>query len=141
MLARAEDEDLNLMIRPLPLPITHPVVFLRLDDLSAEQLASVRPYAFLVLATGVETYQCWLAVAKGDPRSAALWRRSGIAARMGEAAPVRIAGSKMASPEIRHTDRGYPRVRLVDGCAGLLNPLWKLADQGLLPLLRCGVPA
>jgi hypothetical protein len=140
MLARADTENLNLMIRPLPLPVTHPVVLLRLDDVNAERLVKVRPYAFLVLATGPETYQCWLAVAKGDSRSAALWRRFGVTASAGGAEPVRIAGSKIVSPASQ-ANGSYPRVRLVDGCSGLLNPLWSLEEQGLLPLLRYSVPA
>jgi hypothetical protein len=140
MLARADEENLSLMILPLPLPVSHPVVLLRLDDVDAERLAKVRPYAFLVLATGPETYQCWLAVAKGDPRSAALWRRFGVTARAGGAEPVRIAGSKVVGPA-RQANGGYPRVRLVDGCSGLLNPLWNLESQGLLPLLRYSVLA
>lgn len=141
MLARADEENHNLMIRPLPLPVTHPVVLLRLDDVDAERLAKVRSYAFLVLATGAEKYQCWLAVAKGDPRSAALWRRFGVPARAGGAEPVRIPGSKVVSPEACQANGGYPRVRLVDGCSGLLNPLWNLEEQGLLPLLRYSVLA
>jgi GT2 family glycosyltransferase len=141
MLARADEEDFNVMIRPLPLPVADSVVLLRLDDLDAERLAKVRSYAFLVLATGAGTYQCWLAVAKGDPRSAALWRRSGVTARAGGAGPVRIAGSKIVSSGSGRASGGYPRVRLVDGCSGMLNPLWSLEEQGLLPLLRYGIPA
>ena len=141
MLARADEDNLNLMIRPHPLPVTHPVAVLRLDEVNAEWLAKVRPYAFLVLATGAEAYQCWLAVAKGDPRSAALWRRLGVTAQTGGAEPVRIAGSKIVGLEARPANGDYPRVGLIDGCAGLLHPLWNLEEQGLLPLLRNSVLA
>ena len=82
------------MIRPRP-AATHPVVLLRLDDLDEFRFAALRPHAFLALATGPKTYQCWLAIAKGDPRSAALWRRLGLTARAAGAEPVRIAGSKV----------------------------------------------
>jgi GT2 family glycosyltransferase len=143
MLARCDQDDLNLMIRPHPWPATHPVVLLRLDDLDERRLAAVRAHAFLVLETLPGTYQCWLAVAKGDPRSAALWRRLGVTGPAGEAEPVRIAGSKVVNAETRLA-RGagdFPRIRLVDGRAGLLNPLRNLEDEGLLPLLRCGVVA
>jgi GT2 family glycosyltransferase len=139
MLARAHEENLNLMIRPLPAPASNPVVLLRLDDMNKERLAKVRSHAFLVLETGAETYQCWLAITKGDPRSAALWRRLGLSARAGGADPVRIAGSRIVSPEIRQANGGAPRVRLVEGHSGLLNPLWVLEEQGLLPLLRCSI--
>jgi len=141
MLARADEEDLNLTIRPHPLPVTHPIALLRLDEVNAEWLARVRPYAFLVLATSAEAYQCWLAVAKADPRSATLWRRLGATAQTGGAAAVRIAGSKIASLEARPANGDYPRVSLIDGCVGLLHPLWTLEEQGLLPLLRNSVLA
>ncbi len=141
MLARAEEEDLNLMIRPVALPITHPVVLLRLDDLDVEELAKALPVAFLALETGPETYQCWLAVARGDPRSASLWRRLALPAPAGETEPVRVAGSRIVSSDARHSTGALPRVRLVDGCAGLLNTLWDLEAQGLLPLLLASVLA
>jgi GT2 family glycosyltransferase len=139
MLARADEENLNLMIRPLPLQPTHPVAVLRLDDLDAGELDKVRPHAFLMVATGAETYQCWLAVNKGDARSAALWRRLGVTAGAGGTEPVRIAGSKIVGPEASEGNGADQRVRLVEGCCGLVTPLWNLEEEGLLPLLRYAV--
>jgi hypothetical protein len=138
MLARAEAENLNCMLRLISPPVTDPVTLLRLDDLDREQLGLVRPHAFLILETGREKYQCWLAVTKTDPRSAAVWRRLGMSGQAGEAVPFRVAGSKTVSDTARQADRSYPRVRLFEGHAGLLNPLGKLEDEGLLPLLRYG---
>ncbi len=139
MTARAEEEDLNVLVRPLPSPVSHPVALLRMDDVNEERLARVRSYSFLVLETGPKSYQCWLAVARGDPRSAAIWRRLGATARAGAAGPVRIAGSRIVDG--LPGDGRRARVRLVDGCAGLLHPLSTLDAEGLLPILRYSLPA
>jgi GT2 family glycosyltransferase len=140
-LLRSDDEDLNLMIRPLTPPASHPVALVRLDDVDEERLARLRRFSFLVLETGEGAYQCWLAVARGDPRSGALWRRLGLSAGVHgvDAEPVRIAGSRIAGPGVQARDGDSRRVRLVDACAGLLNPLSTLESEGLLPLLRQGI--
>jgi hypothetical protein len=148
MLLRADEEGLNLMIRPLAPPAGHPVAVVRLDDVDEERLARLRRFAFLVLETGKGAYQCWLAVARGDPRSAAQWRRLGLSAgveRMdADSEPVRIAGSPIVGsgrPGGQARYGGSARVRLVDACAGLLNPLSTLESEGLFPLLRQGMLA
>lgn len=138
MMARADRENLNLAIRPLPPPANHPVALVRLDDLDGERLARLRRFAFLVLETGPGAFQGWLAVAKGDPRSAAQWRRLGLSALPAATEPVRIAGSRIVGPEASGRGSGL-RVRLADGCSGLLHPLGALEAEGLLPLLRQGV--
>ena len=133
MWTRADADGLSLSFRPTPVPGTHPVAILRLDGVAADRLARLRPHCFLVLRTGPETHQCWIAVAKGDPRSSALWRRLGLTPRAAGAEPVPIAGRSPAA--------GVPAVRLAEGNAGLLVPLSSLEADGLLPLLRSGVVA
>jgi GT2 family glycosyltransferase len=137
MLLRADEDDLNLLIRPLALPASHPVALVRLDDLDGERLARVRRFAFLVLETGSDAHQCWLAIARGE-KSTALWRRLGLSAAADGADPVRLAGSRIVGPEPNRGGR-HSRVRIADACAGLLNPLWTLESEGLFPLLRQGV--
>jgi len=48
----------NLIVRP----VGPDVVFVQLDDLSAEQLQRVRPAAFLIHATSPGNHQAWIAV-------------------------------------------------------------------------------
>jgi len=139
MLLRADEEELNLMIRPLAPPASHPVALVRLDDLDGERLACLRRFAFLVLETGPGVYQCWLAIARGDPKSAALWRRLGLSAAADGADPVRLAGSRIVGPQAPNRGGRHPRVRIVEACAGLLNPLWTFESEGLFPLLRQGI--
>jgi hypothetical protein len=91
------------------------------------------------VATGAETYQCWLAVDKGNARSAALWRRLGVTAGAGGTEPVRIPGSKIVGPDASEGNGARQRVRLVEACCGLITPLSNFEDEGLLPLLRYAV--
>lgn len=135
-LTRAVDENLNVLIRSWPQPDSHPVVVLRLDDLPPQRLNLLRSRSFLVLETAPQTYQCWLAILKGDPRSTAAWRKLGLTARAEEPCYVRLAGTRTINPELRRADGSYPRVRFIEGETGLLNPLWKLEEDGLLPYLR-----
>lgn len=141
LLVRADLDALNLMIRPRPWPAAHPVALLRLDELNAARMERVRPFSFLVLATGPDLYQCWLAVAKGDSRSAALWRRIGVTPRIGGADPVRLSGSRIVGSMASSVDGDAERVLLVEGSPGLVTPLWELEEKGLLPLLRSSLLA
>jgi GT2 family glycosyltransferase len=127
MLERADHDELDLRIRPLA-TLDHPVAVLRLDDLEEERMERMRRFAFLVLETRAGTYQCWLAIGRGDRGSAALWRRLGVSAT-GAADPVPMPGSRRS------------KTRLVHGSTGLIQSLSTLESAGLFPILRPGVLA
>jgi len=136
MLQEAEEKDLNVTVRPLSQERLHEPALVRVDDLDSEKLRNVQPYAFLTLETQPQRYQCWLAVDKGNWRSAATLRR--LAAPWEGASSnssARLAGSKNVSQKYRHLDGSSHRVRLVEACTGLLNTIGQLESKGVLPYL------
>jgi len=136
MLQEAEEKDLNVTVRPLSQERPHEPALVRVDDLDSEKLRNVQPYAFLTLETQPQRYQCWLAVDKGNWRSAATLRR--LAAPWEGASSnssARLAGSKNVSQKYRHLDGSSHRVRLVEACTGLLNTIGQLESKGVLPYL------
>ena len=73
------------MIRPIAHEAVNTPALIRLDDLGADEIDEILPYAFLTLEVAPQNYQCWLAVAKPPGLStAALGRHLGIAGSMSE---------------------------------------------------------
>jgi hypothetical protein len=113
----ADDKELNVMIRPLDRGRPDEPVLLRFDDVRLDELEEVQRRAFMTLETVPDRYQCWIAVDRRHWGSNA----AGAAGKQWDATGfVRIAGSKSVGPQFRQTDGRYPRVRWVEGVAGLL---------------------
>jgi len=127
-LAQADQQNANLLLRPVPPASAQQPALLCVHAAEPHRLNRLRPLAFLIMETSPQEYQCWLAVSRSDPRSAALWRRLAGSVRGSRPQTVPLAGSRNRS--------AGQRVRLVEGQAGLLHPGWKLEEQGLLQELR-----
>lgn len=136
-LEEAEQKKLNVTIWPVLQERNHEPALVRVDDLDSEKLRSLRPYAFLTLEPQPRRYQCWLAVDKGNWRSAAVLRRL-ASARDGRSSKVssHLAGSINVSQKGLRSDGSCHRVRLVEASTGLLNTIGQLETQGMLPYLE-----
>ena len=126
-----ERNELIVMIEPCPAKRNQDPALLRLDHLSSEKVETLKPFAFLTLETEPGEYQCWMAIDRANWRDAANLRRLGkLSKDVGADSGVRLAGS--------HNGKGS-RVRLVESCAGLMNTVARLENQGVLPLIRNSV--
>src|SRR5260370_41133430 len=74
VLKESEEKNYNVVIGPRSQGRPNDPALVRLDDIDAEQLNRIRSYAFLVLETRPDTYQCWLAIAKNPSLSVTLRR-------------------------------------------------------------------
>jgi len=139
-LLEPEVESLNVVVCPIARDGPNTPALIRIDDLGADEIDTILPYAFLTLELAPQNYQCWLAIAKSPGLStAALGRHLGLAESMSEAnAAVRLAGSRNVSPEHRQADGSYPRVKLVEARIGLLNKVKQLESAGVTPWLSYG---
>lgn len=140
LLLEREVESLNVVIRPIAHEGPNKPALIRLDDLGADEIDKILPYAFLTLETAPQNYQCWLAIATGHGLdTVALRRLLGVTESMSEAnGAVRLAGSQNVSQEYRQADGSYPRVKLVDARIGLLNTVKQLEHDGVTPCLSYG---
>ncbi len=138
-LQMAEKEGLNVMIRTRSKERPDEPAVVRIDDLDAEGLRKVQPYAFLTLETGPRQYQCWLAVARGNWRSgAALRRLVGVPGNEAvEDGAVALAGTKRVRGSWSEGG-GAHRVRLVQAVTGLLVTARQLEGSVALPYLALG---
>ncbi len=132
LVARADRDRLNVLIRPRPARRSQEPALVRVD-LDPEGLKHVDPYAFLTLQTGPDRYEAWIAVDTSSWRSASIMRRL-TSASLGGANPFRrLAGSPVSGPDQRAGD--FPRVILHKGVAGSATTGMNLEDSGLLPRL------
>jgi GT2 family glycosyltransferase len=128
-------KNLNVILRPVSQERLYEPALLRLDNLDSKQLRSVRPYALLTLETEPQRYQCWLAVDKGNWRSAAALRRLGPRKGASNDGYSHLAGSINVSANSRGPGGGSYRVKLVEASTGLLNTTGQLETKGVLPYL------
>jgi hypothetical protein len=135
-----EVDNLNVAIQPIAREVANTPALIRLDDLDADEVDEILPYAFLTLEVAPQNYQCWLAIAKVKGQStAALGRILGITESMNKAnGAVRLAGSRNVSQEVRQADGSYPRVKLVEARPGLLNTVKHLENDGVIRSLSHG---
>jgi len=133
-------ESLNVLIRPIVHEGPNTPALIRLDDLGADEIDKILPYAFLTLELAPQTYQCWLAIARGQGVSTlAMGRLLGVAESMSEAnGAVRLAGSRNVSQEHRQADGSYPRVKLVEARVGLLNTVKQFENDDIKSCLSYG---
>jgi hypothetical protein len=78
----------NLMIRPHPAP---GIVYVQLDDLTAEAVEWIKPAAFLCFQTSPGNYQAWIAVRDGNPDFTRRLKK-GMEADPGASGVTRLAG-------------------------------------------------
>jgi hypothetical protein len=132
VLQRAEENHVNVMIRPVDQARPHDPQLIRLDNLGSEDLHKVSRSSFMTLETSPNQYQCWLAVDKKDWSNASLLRAEAETS-VNEFVP--LAGSKSVGSQFRRLNGQYPRVRLVEGVAGLLATPRQLQGADLQPFL------
>lgn len=134
MLPEADEGNLNVMIHPRSQGQSHEPILIRIDDLDAEGLSKMRPYAFLAVETRPQHYQCWLAVARSNWRDTAVLRNltTGVEAHGGTNGYTCLAGSKNIAYAYQQADGSFPRVKLVEGCTGMLNTVRQLEGKGVL---------
>ena len=127
LLRCSENERLNVRIRARPPRHANGPALVRLD-IEAEALPDVEPFGFLVLRTGENRYQVWVAVDRSSPRSATLLRRLAAQSRtVGISMPwSSVAGSLEIRPG---SDASGPaRVTLYKGIAGAITTAMDLSD-------------
>lgn len=119
----------NLIVRP----IGPDMVFVQLDDLTAERLDRVRPAAFIIHATSPGNHQAWIAVSDVPKmRSKEFVRRVRKAvgdADMSASGSTRIAGSE--NWKIKNL-REPPVVTIIHGIPGRVMTAEHLEQLGLL---------
>jgi hypothetical protein len=140
-LQAADQENLNIVIRPLANDRPGEPLLVMVDNLDSRAVEEVRPHAFLTLETASQRYQCWIAVGAGNWRSAAALRRlvgqDQSRAEAG-AAWVNLAGAKNLRASRRDTHRRYPRVALAEAVVGRLVTVQQLESSKAAPHLWSG---
>lgn len=126
LLKKSEDGG-TLRLRPIPEDEPVSPTLLRLDGLDPSDMALVKPHALLVLETGPETCQCWLAVvSKGWRDRAALNAWTGERPEDGEGNFAMLPGGTTADGA---------QVKFVAGCAGSVLTLSQIESTGILACL------
>ena len=106
------------------------VVFIQLDDLSAEALARVQEVAFLALQTSPGNFQAWVAMPAAEANEDFARRlRKGAGADATASGATRIAGSTNFKEKYAPA---FPRVEITHTAPGLIAHKEKLAQLGLL---------
>lgn len=140
LLQQADEQGYNVMIRARGQGRPNQPLLLRVDNLEEKDLARLQAHAFLILETGPQRYQCWLAIVVGAARGAAAARVLAQAtnpARAGKGNAL-LAGSRNFSRATDPLNGGNPRVRVASAHTGLLNTLAQLEREGLTPYLWAG---
>lgn len=119
----------NLIVRP-----SGPdVVFVQLDDLSAEQLDRIRPAAFMIIATSPGNHQAWIAlsgVEKAESKEIVRRVRKAVGdADMSASGATRVAGTENFKAKYWPD---YPTVTIMHGIPGRMMTTEQLQTMGLL---------
>jgi len=122
---QADLENLSVTIRPRESQLTSDPALLLLDELNAEAVTKVKPYAFLTLEIRPGVHQCWLAIDRMNPRSAETLQR--LTSKSPAADGVTLAGSSIDSNQ---------RVRLIEGVAGRLVGAHQLDRSDVKDIVR-----
>jgi hypothetical protein len=125
LLQTSANEQLSLIVRP------HGpnVMFIQLDDLTADKLAQLPPAMFLAIKTSFSNFQAWIALP--GPHDKELARRGRLAAHsdISASGATRIAGSFNFKPDYAPN---YPRVSIVEAHPGRICTVEELERMGLL---------
>ena len=134
LLSEAEAKAGSIAMRPIDRGEQDALTLLCLDDLEGLSLEEAQRSAFMVLATGAKSYQCWFAMDKKQLESNSLLvsqiKSDGAGVTKNHFAPL-PGTSRMARD-------GSPRVRIVRGNAGHLLTARELSQPAIQRLLqRC----
>ncbi len=110
------------------------------DDVPAEVLPRLSPFAFLIEATSPNNYQAWLALSDLIPDHddfVAMKRRlyaplKSFGVNGGAHGSVRWAGTLNRKPKRRYADGESPRIQLIQTAPGRITSLAELEAAGLL---------
>jgi len=106
------------------------VVFIQLDDLSADAIERVRPAAFIVLETSPKNYQAWIAMAVAEAgEDLARQLRKGAGADTAASGATRVAGSRNFKDKYAPD---FPRVRITQTTPGRTASKEELVRLGLV---------
>lgn len=135
ILKQAEDNNLNVVVRPLSRGRANEPKLIKVDDLDLDGFKRLRRYAFLTLETSPQKFQCWLAVANNAGHNTAILRRllGATEAANGSDGLVPLAGSRNAGME---NEAGFPRIKLFEAHTGFLNTLSQLQASEVRPCLK-----
>jgi hypothetical protein len=125
ILASAEEQQLNMIVRPPP----GPPVFLQLDDLISESVSVITPIAFMVIETSPGSNQAWLAFEEPVDLEFARSLRRGVQADLHASGAVRIAGSVNFKQKYAPA---FPSVRITHGSPGLVTTPSEIQELRLL---------
>lgn len=125
-LQAATTARMNFIVRPRSPTAT----LIQLDDLNAEKLVRITPFAFLTLCTSPGNFQAWLAVtdARNDSNVEQRLKR-GAGADRGASGAARIAGSRNFKAKYAPT---FPLVEIVHTDASNVTTVAELERAGLL---------
>lgn len=119
----------NLIVRPTGPEVT----FVQLDDLSTEQLARVRPAAFMIIATSPGNHQAWIAcghVDKSESKDVVRRVRKAVGdADMSASGATRVTG--LENFKMKYAPE-FPTVSIIHGVPGRVMILEQLQPMGLL---------
>lgn len=131
LLPKSAERRNNIIIRPHRPPA---VLLVQLDDLAAEEIARVRPFAFVILQTSPGNHQAWLAVENlSNTTDADFTRRvrKGAGADPTASGATRIAGT---SNYKRKYEPDFPVVEIAAAQPGLIVTRAALEAAGLVAL-------
>jgi hypothetical protein len=121
----------NVIVRPM----SRTTAFIQLDDLAADALEKVRPFAFLTLATSPGNHQAWLAVPdlkgkilENDVKDFIRRVKKAIGDKSASGA-VRLGGTE--NFKIKY-DPDFPRVMIVDCSPGRMVTKDQLEHLGIV---------
>ncbi|MCX6359212.1 MAG: DNA-primase RepB domain-containing protein [Armatimonadetes bacterium] len=124
VLARADAQRWNVIVRPKP-----PPVFLQLDDLHDDARARVEPVSFLSLQTSPGNYQAWIALSEIREPDSGRRVRASVGADPSASGATRVAGSNNFKAKYAPT---FPIVAICHVTAGLLVDEAALIEAGLV---------
>jgi hypothetical protein len=133
LLPQAAERGCAIVIRPLSRGRANDPTLVCVETGDAENMAKLRPLAFMTLEPSPHRYQCWLAVDTANWRNAAALRRLVPSARVGISAPLSQNAYVLAGSFDSNIDSAP--VKLVEASAGRLVSVPQLEGGALGPYL------
>ena len=118
-------DRLNLIVRPYGAD----VMFIQLDDLTADQLPRIAPAMFLMIETSPGSFQAWLALPGDHDKEFARRVRKGADADLSASGATRISGSRNFKDKYAPD---FPRVDIREAGPGRMTNADQLDQLGLV---------
>jgi hypothetical protein len=125
LLYRAEREQIDIIVRPRG---RNEKQFIQLDDLTAENVQSVKEFAFIVIETSRGNFQAWLCVTDAGETTARQLRET-TGADLHASGAVRLCGTVNHKKEYAPH---FPAVRLIESQPGRTTTTEELRKSDLL---------